>query len=69
MRVAPALVGGWRTETCRSTEHGSATSRPALTRLYGTELILAPNLSTRPFTGMIRFTGALPNATYRIWPN
>ena len=58
MRVAPALVGGWRTGDLSFDGARVGDVAAALTRLYGTELILAPNLSTRPFTGMIRFTGA-----------
>ncbi|WP_374132866.1 FecR domain-containing protein [Sphingomonas sp. 28-62-20] len=56
-KIAPALVGGWRSGRLsfsgQSLDHVAAT----LSRLYGTNLILAADLSARPFTGMVHFTG------------
>ena len=57
-RVAPALVGGWRTGNLSFDGARVGDVAAALTRLYGTELVLVPNLSSKPFTGMVRFTGA-----------
>lgn len=57
-RLAPELVGGWRTGSLSFDDARVGDVAAALTRLYGTELALAPNLSNKPFTGMVRFTGA-----------
>ncbi|MBN8811072.1 MULTISPECIES: FecR domain-containing protein [unclassified Sphingomonas] len=57
-RLAPELVGGWRTGSLSFDGARVGDVAAALTRLYGTELALAPNLSNKPFTGMVRFTGA-----------
>jgi transmembrane sensor len=56
-RVDVDLVGGWRSG--RLTFAGEPMSSVAATvhRLYGTDLELAPGLSGRPFTGMVRLSG------------
>lgn len=56
-KVAPALVGGWRSG--RLSFNGQSLDDVAVTlnRLYGINLILASDLSARPFTGMVRFSG------------
>lgn len=56
-RVAPNLVGGWRTGTLSFDNRKVADVVAALERLYGFELDLDGDLSQRPFTGMVRFTG------------
>lgn len=56
-KIAPALVGGWRSG--RLSFNGQSLDDVAVTlsRLYGINLILGPDLSARPFTGMVRFSG------------
>lgn len=56
-KMAPALVGGWRSG--RLSFNGQSLDEVAVTlnRLYGINLILASDLSARPFTGMVRFSG------------
>lgn len=57
-KVAPDLVGGWRTGSL-SIENGSIGEVVArFNRLYGTAVTTDAGLSARPFTGMLRFTGA-----------
>lgn len=56
-RVAVTLVGGWRNGLLSFENARVGDVVASLTRLYGTEFTLAPDLSARPFTGMVRFTG------------
>lgn len=56
-RVAPDLVGGWRTGTLSFDNRKVADVVAALKRLYGFQLELDGGLSQRPFTGMVRFSG------------
>lgn len=57
-RIAPALVGGWRSG--RLSFDGEALHEVAATvkRLYGTEIALEGRLPDRPFTGVLHFSGA-----------
>lgn len=56
-RVAPNLVGGWRTGTLSFDNQKVGDVVAALRRLYAFNLELAGDLSERPFTGMVHFTG------------
>lgn len=57
-KVPVEAVGGWRTGTLRFESETLATVSAAIRRGYGTEVVLEGDLSRRPFTGMIRLTGA-----------
>ncbi len=56
-KIAPNLVGGWRTGTLSFDNKKVGDVIAALKRLYGFKLDLDSGLSERPFTGMVRFTG------------
>jgi transmembrane sensor len=56
-RVAPKLIGGWRTGMLSFDSQKIGEVVAALKRLYGFELELDSRLSQRPFTGMVRFSG------------
>lgn len=56
-RVAPKLIGGWRTGMLSFDSRKVGDVVAALKRLYGFELELDSRLSQRPFTGMVRFSG------------
>ena len=56
-RIAPNLIGGWRTGTLSFDNQKVSDVVAALKRLYGFELELGGGLSQRPFTGMVRFSG------------
>jgi len=56
-KVAPSLIGGWRTGTLSFDNQKVSDVVAALKRLYGFELELDGGLSQRPFTGMVRFSG------------
>jgi transmembrane sensor len=56
-RIAPGAVGGWRSGQLTFTGETLGTVFETIHRLYGTQVTLAPDLSRRPFTGMIRLTG------------
>ena len=56
-KIAPNLVGGWRTGTLSFDNKKVGDVIAALKRLYGFKLDLDGSLSQRPFTGMVRFTG------------
>jgi len=55
--IAPADVGGWRSRSL--TFQGAPLSAviERLNRLYALHISLSPNLSDRPFTGMVQLTG------------
>lgn len=56
-KIAPNLVGGWRTGMLSFDNQRVGDVIAALRRLYGFKLDLDSGLSERPFTGMVRFTG------------
>ena len=56
-RIDVAAVGGWRDGRLSFAGEPMSSVAARVHRLYGTDLTLAPGLSARPFTGMIRFTG------------
>lgn len=56
-KIAPDLVGGWRTGTLSFDNRKVGDVVATLKRLYGFELELNGGLSQRPFTGMVRFSG------------
>lgn len=55
--IEPSAVGGWRSRTLtfQGEPLGSVVER--LNRLYALDISLDPNLSDRPFTGMVQLTG------------
>ena len=55
--VAVDTVGGWRSGRLAFAGEPLAHVADTIRRLYGTNLILDPGLSVRPFTGMVRLTG------------
>ncbi|MES2441515.1 MAG: FecR domain-containing protein [Pseudomonadota bacterium] len=57
-KVPVEAIGGWRNGTLRFESETLATVSAAIRRGYGTEVVLEGDLSRRPFTGMIRLTGA-----------
>lgn len=57
-RVEPALVGGWRQGTLSFSGESLGEVAARLNQLYDLNLALEGGLSTRPFTGMVRLTGA-----------
>ena len=56
-RIEPAAVGSWRSRTLTFQGEPLAAVIDRLNRLYALHITLAPNLSDRPFTGMVRLTG------------
>lgn len=56
-RIAPGEVGGWRSRTLVFHGEPLSTVVERLHRLYALEIALDPNLSARPFTGMVQLTG------------
>jgi transmembrane sensor len=50
-------IGGWRSGRLSFAGEPLAHVADTIHRLYGTNLILDPGLSVRPFTGMVRLTG------------
>jgi len=55
--VAVETIGGWRSGQLAFAGEPLAHVADTIKRLYGTNLILDPGLSVRPFTGMVRLTG------------
>jgi len=55
--VAVEAVGGWRSGRLAFAGEPLAHVADTIRRLYGTNLVLDPGLSVRPFTGMVRLTG------------
>ena len=50
-------IGGWQSGRLAFSGEPLAHVADTIRRLYGTNLILDPGLSVRPFTGMVRLTG------------
>ncbi|WP_084584191.1 FecR family protein [Sphingomonas azotifigens] len=65
-RVAPALVGGWRSGRLSFTGQPLGEVAGSLKRLYGTRIALQGSLSERPFTGVVHFTGAADHDVPRL---
>ena len=55
--VAIDTIGGWRSGRLAFAGEPLAHVADTIRRIYGTDLILDPGLSVRPFTGMVRLTG------------
>jgi transmembrane sensor len=55
--IAVDAVGGWRTGRLSFTNETLSSVTAAIKRLYGIDVRLDPDLSARPFTGMVRLTG------------
>ncbi len=56
-RIDPAAVGGWRSRSLTFQGEPLASVVERLNRLYALHISLGPNLSDRPFTGMVQLTG------------
>jgi len=56
-RIAPDLVGGWRSGRLSFHDQRLAAVTATLDRLYGYRIALDGALPERPFTGMIRLSG------------
>jgi transmembrane sensor len=56
-QVAVDTVGGWRSGHLAFADEPLSGVVASIRRLYGTDLVLDPALSARPFTGMIRLSG------------
>jgi len=56
-KTAPADVGGWRSRALTFQGAPLSTVVERLNRLYALHISLGPNLSDRPFTGMVQLTG------------
>lgn len=56
--VAPDEVGGWRSGSMSFTGQPLGEVAATLNRLYAFDIAMDADLSARPFTGMVRFTGA-----------
>ncbi len=56
--VAPADVGGWRRGMLDFNAEPLHAVAATLERHYGFRITMSPGLSQRPFTGMVRFSGA-----------
>lgn len=57
-RVAPAMVGGWRNDQFSFDGQPVREVARTLHRQYGIAVKVEGRLSARPFTGMVRFSGA-----------
>lgn len=56
--VVPGDVGGWRSGSMSFAGQPLGEVAATLNRLYAFDIALDADLSARPFTGMVRFTGA-----------
>lgn len=56
--VAPGAVGSWRSDTLSFDGQPLGEVAAQINRLYATGLTVEGSLSARPFTGMVRLTGA-----------
>jgi transmembrane sensor len=65
-RIAPALVGGWRSGHLSFTGQPLGEVAGALKRLYGTTIALEGGLSERPFTGVVHLTGVADRDVPRL---
>ena len=57
-RIAPALVGGWRSGTLNFSGERLSAVGATMHRLYGYDVEVRGGLSARPFTGMVHFSGS-----------
>lgn len=57
-KLAPDAVGGWRSGSLSFEGQSLAEVAATLNRLYAFDIVLDADLSARPFTGMVRFSGA-----------
>lgn len=57
-RIAPEAVGEWRSGRMAFSGSTLAEVGAAIDRAYGIDLVLEGDLPQRPFTGMVRMTGA-----------
>ncbi|WP_294042307.1 FecR domain-containing protein [Sphingomonas sp.] len=57
-KVSPESVGGWRSGDLSFDGATVGEAIATFNRLYGADVVADPDLSARPFTGMLRFTGA-----------
>lgn len=65
-RVAPALVGGWRSGRLSFAGQPLHEVAGSLKRLYGTDIALRGTLSERPFTGVVQFSGVADRDVPRL---
>lgn len=65
-RIAPVLVGGWRSGRLSFTGQPLGEVAGALKRLYGMDIALRGTLSERPFTGVVQFSGAADRDVPRL---
>jgi transmembrane sensor len=65
-RVAPSLVGGWRTGRLSFSGQPMHEVAGSLKRLYGTDIALRGMLSDRPFTGVVHFSGVADRDVPRL---
>jgi transmembrane sensor len=56
--VAPDAVGGWRNGSLSFQGETLGAVAATLNRLYAFDIVMDADLSARPFTGMVRFSGA-----------
>ena len=57
-RIAPELVGGWRRGTLNFSGERLGEVGATMRRLYGYDVAVQGDLSARPFTGMVHFSGS-----------
>ncbi|WEK01239.1 MAG: FecR domain-containing protein [Candidatus Sphingomonas phytovorans] len=57
-KISPASVGGWRTGTLSFDGEPLGSVFASIHRLNATQVVLEGGLSQRPFTGMVKLTGA-----------
>ncbi|WP_313536460.1 FecR domain-containing protein [Sphingomonas sp.] len=65
-RVAPDLVGGWRSGRLSFADEPLREVAGSLKRLYGTDIALRGTLSERPFTGVVHFSGVADRDVPRL---
>ncbi|WP_010544777.1 FecR family protein [Sphingomonas elodea] len=65
-RIAPGLVGGWRSGHLSFTGQPLGEVASTLKRLYGTQIALEGGLSERPFTGVVHLTGVADRDVPRL---
>ncbi|WP_333573770.1 FecR family protein [Sphingomonas sp.] len=65
-RIAPALVGGWRSGRLSFAGQPLGEVAGALKRLYGTNIALRGTLSERPFTGVVHLSGVADRDVPRL---
>lgn len=57
-KISPGSVGGWRSGALSFDGEPLGNVFATIHRLYATQVVLEGSLSQRPFTGMVRLTGA-----------